>query len=269
MISGRVNAPRKRLLIRPGAIGDFILSLPALQHLKSPYTEVWCAEQNVPLVRFADRAISIGAAGLNRIGVLPAEDVFQRLCAFDEISSWYGAANRQFREAVSGLPFRFFEAIPPAGCGIHATEFFCAQVGAPQALPVIDTGNQAREEFIVLHPFASNPAKRWPLEHFRRLAGMLGAVSWCAGPEEQFDSAVRIENLFELASWIARARAYIGNDSGITHLAAAVGTPVVALFGPSDPVVWSPRGPHVRVISRTSLSSISPEEVLAAITSLV
>jgi ADP-heptose:LPS heptosyltransferase len=41
---------------------------------------------------------------------------------------------------------------------------------------------------------------------------------------------------------------YIGNDSGITHLAAAVGTPVLALFGPaSDPAVWVPRGEHVRV----------------------
>jgi ADP-heptose:LPS heptosyltransferase len=40
---------------------------------------------------------------------------------------------------------------------------------------------------------------------------------------------------------------YIGNDSGITHLAAAVGTPVLALFGPTNPEVWAPRGPHVRV----------------------
>lgn len=269
MSPGRVNAPRARLLIRPGAIGDFVVSLPALQFLKSSYTEVWCAEQNVPLARFADRAISIGAAGLNRIGVLPAEDVFERLRAFDEIFSWYGAANREFREAVSGFPFRFFEAIPPAGCGVNAAEFFCSQVGAPDGLPSIDTGVQTREDLVILHPFASNSSKRWPLERFERLAEMLGTVAWCAGPNEELDHAVRIENLFELACWIGRARAYVGNDSGITHLAAAVGTPVVALFGPTDPVLWSPRGPKVRVISRTSLPSISPKEVFDAVASLV
>lgn len=60
--------------------------------------------------------------------------------------------------------------------------------------------------------------------------------------------AVRIDDLYLLACWLARARLYIGNDSGITHLAAAVGTPVLALFGPTDPAVWAPRGPHVRVV---------------------
>jgi ADP-heptose:LPS heptosyltransferase len=40
---------------------------------------------------------------------------------------------------------------------------------------------------------------------------------------------------------------YVGNDSGITHLAAAVGTPVLALFGPTDPKIWGPRGAHVRI----------------------
>src|SRR5674476_1158977 len=52
--------------------------------------------------------------------------------------------------------------------------------------------------------------------------------------------AVRIDDLYELACWLAKARVFIGNDSGITHLAAAVGTPVLALFGPTDPEVWAP-----------------------------
>jgi ADP-heptose:LPS heptosyltransferase len=73
-------------------------------------------------------------------------------------------------------------------------------------------------------------------------------VRWCSGPEDPpLPDAVRIDDLYDLASWLARARLYVGNDSGITHLAAAVGTPVLALFGPSDPWVWGPRGPHVRI----------------------
>ena len=61
-------------------------------------------------------------------------------------------------------------------------------------------------------------------------------VRWCAGPDDPpLQGAVRIDDLYELACWLARARLYIGNDSGITHLAAAVGTPVLALFGPARP----------------------------------
>ena len=73
-------------------------------------------------------------------------------------------------------------------------------------------------------------------------------VRWCAGEDDPpLPDAVRIADLYDLACWLAKARLYIGNDSGITHLAAAVGTPVLALFGPTDPEVWAPRGQHVRV----------------------
>jgi ADP-heptose:LPS heptosyltransferase len=73
-------------------------------------------------------------------------------------------------------------------------------------------------------------------------------VRWCAGAEDPpLEGAVRIDDLWKLARWLARARLYVGNDSGITHLAAAVGTPVLALFGASDPLVWAPRGENVRV----------------------
>ena len=262
----------KRLLIRPGAIGDFLLSLPALEFLKADDTEVWCAEANVPLARFADRARSIGSTGLDRVGVLPAESVLARLEAFDEIHSWYGAARDDFRAAVHRLPFRFHAALPPAS-GPHATEFYCRQVGAPVRLPRLPV-HAAPGEFAGIHPFASSPAKRWPLASFRDFAQALQShlqidVRWCAGPTEPLDDAVRIDNLFQLAEWLATARVFIGNDSGITHLAAAVGTPVVALFGPTDPAVWAPRGPHVRVLRRQPIEQIDPAQVLAAVRTLI
>jgi ADP-heptose:LPS heptosyltransferase len=70
---------------------------------------------------------------------------------------------------------------------------------------------------------------------------------------------VRFDDLYDLACWLAGARAYIGNDSGIAHLAAAVGTPVVAIFLTTDPRVWSPRGGHVVVLENPQV-----EEVVAA-----
>jgi ADP-heptose:LPS heptosyltransferase len=73
-------------------------------------------------------------------------------------------------------------------------------------------------------------------------------VYWCYGPDDPpEDDAVRIADLYELACWLAKASLFVGNDSGITHLAAAVGTPVLALFGPTDPAVWAPRGRDVKV----------------------
>ncbi len=257
----------RRLLIRPGALGDFLVSLPALQFLQSDYTEVWCAAPNVPLARFAAAAYSIGSTGLDSVGILDAPGVMRRLATFDQIHSWYGAARPDFRDAVAHLPFSFYPALPPPA-GEHATAFFCRQVGAPVTLPSIPVPLSARGAFPVIHPFASSPGKRWSLDGFRQVAAQLDDVRWCAGPSESLPEAVRIPDLYDLALWLAQAGVYLGNDSGVTHLAAAVGTPVVALFGPSDPAVWAPRGPAVRVISRMPIESISPAEVLAAVRTL-
>ena len=91
-------------------------------------------------------------------------------------------------------------------------------------------------------------------------------VAWCCGPEDGLRDAVCIPDLYDLARWLGTARVFIGNDSGVTHLAAAVGTPVIALFGPaSDANVWAPRGSGVRVIARTSLVDIPAAEVEQAI----
>jgi ADP-heptose:LPS heptosyltransferase len=57
-----------------------------------------------------------------------------------------------------------------------------------------------------------------------------------------------------VAGILEGALLYLGHDSGITHLAAAVGAPTVAVFGPTDPRVWRPRGPRVRVLGGTAVT---------------
>ena len=102
----------------------------------------------------------------------------------------------------------------------------------------------------MIQPFSGGARKNWPLERFQEVARALPMpVHWCAGPEEALEGAVRIDDLYELACWLASARLFMGNDSGITHLAAATGAPVVVLFGPTDPAVWAPRGPRVRIVA--------------------
>lgn len=267
MLVNKVDkAEHRRLLIRPGAIGDFIVSLPAMEHLRASYTEVWTPEANLPLVRFADARRSIISSGLDRLGLLPAADVVARLRQFDSIISWYGANRPEFRQLVTdaGLPFQFFPALPQTSATVHAVDHYCAQVGAPTgAIPYLDTGTIEPHQYVVLHPFASREDKRWPGGADFSLRG-LNLVK-LRGPEEHLPGATFIPNLFELARYLAGARAYIGNDSGITHLAAAVGIPTIALFGPTDPAVWAPRGRQVRVIRGETMAAIRPEAVIAAL----
>jgi ADP-heptose:LPS heptosyltransferase len=227
------------LLIRPGAIGDFILSLPALEAAKADYTEVWAPRAVLPLIRFADKTRALIDTAIERLGVVDGANV-PELATFDSIYSWYGFNRDEFRESVGHLPFTFFPALPP-----------------PPGEPRIAVASTGKENFAVIHPFASSVSKRWPLENFRKVAeGMGMPVAWCAGPDEVLEDAVRFEDLYDLACWIAKARVYIGNDSGIAHLAAAVGTPVIAIFMATDPMVWAPRGGHVRVLVRPRVEDV-------------
>jgi len=235
-----VSVAKKRLLIRPGAIGDVILSLPALEAARADYTEVWAPRPMLPLIRFADRTRALADTTLDLLGVVDGASV-PDLERFDSIYSWYGSNRPEFRAAVQHLPFTFFPALPPPAEGIP-------HIAVPVA-PV--------ENFAIIHPFASSVQKRWPLENFGEVAAQLGLpVAWCAGPEESLEKAVKMHDLYDLACWIAKARVYIGNDSGIAHLAAAVGAPVVAIFLASDPRVWAPRGLRVRILENPTAADV-------------
>jgi heptosyltransferase III len=252
----------RRLTIRPGGIGDFIVSLPALECLKTDYFEVWTRSETAPLVRFADRVRSIASTSLDLLAVTdPPKRLIEDLSSFDSIVSWYGANRPEFRAETErlDLPFTFFPALPVEGTGIHAVDFYLDQVrtlgpcdsdGTPRISCPLDEEGEP-ENFVVINPFSGSSRKNWPLENFEQLARRLGIampVYWCYGPNDPpGDEAVRIENLYDLACWLAKASLFVGNDSGISHLAAAVGTPVLALFGPTDPAVWGPRGPDVRI----------------------
>jgi hypothetical protein len=272
----------RRLIIRPGAIGDFILSLPAMEFLRSGYTEVWAASANLPLARFADRTRSIAATGLDLLGldgVEPPASLLQALHGFDSIISWYGSNRPEFRQAALrlGLPVEFHRAIPDGAAGIHAADFYLRQVGGQgTAMPRLDPAPRGAG-CVFIHPFSGSPRKDWPIDRYRELARRLAgrhSVRWVVEPGGKSVDGVELEpptgDLFELARRLAGARLYVGNDSGITHLAAASGAPVVALFGPSDPAVWAPRARRLRIVSSGGLplESIPVETVLAAAQSL-
>ena len=245
-----------------------------MEFLRAEYTEVWTPSAVVPLVRFADQVRSIATTGLDLLGLpglSPPAALLDRLRSFDAIVSWYGTNRPEFLQMARtlGLPFEFLEALPPADSRLHAADFFLRRVGGVgAAVPQVPVPLMPREDFAMIQPFSGSPRKNWPLDHYRELASKLKTpVLWCAGPDEALDGAVRFADLYELACWLARGRIYIGNDSGITHLAAAVGTPTVAIFGPTDPALWAPRGEQVRIVSG-DLTTIAPVEVLRAVKSL-
>lgn len=167
----------------------------------------------------------------------------------------------------------------------HARHFWAAQ------------GLQEGERVLAIHPGSGSPAKNWGPENFARVtdwASERGKVLLISGPAQDGVEEVRgfIEKasplvadnlpLIRLAAVLKMSSAYLGNDSGVTHLAASLGLPTVALFGPTNPAVWGPRGPGVRIIYGRNLSSpfsagggsessprglqtIEPEEVIQAL----
>jgi ADP-heptose:LPS heptosyltransferase len=117
---------------------------------------------------------------------------------------------------------------------------------------------------VLLHPGSGSRRKRWPLERFLTLADSLDAAGsaprFLIGPaEEDLAQAIhshrggkypvmRAESLVELAGLLRSATGLVGNDAGVAHLAAFLGLSTVVIFGPADPVRWTPVGPHVSVV---------------------
>jgi ADP-heptose:LPS heptosyltransferase len=114
-------------------------------------------------------------------------------------------------------------------------------------------------KFVAFHPGSGSERKNWPINKFEALAEKLREkgfrIVWIMGPADAVfsppstDILVRNAPLPLLVHIFARSCLYVGNDSGISHLAAACGAASVVLFGPSDPEVWRPCGKKVAIVS--------------------
>lgn len=129
---------------------------------------------------------------------------------------------------------------------------------APEALPPVLQARLA-PGYVVMHTPSMWPYKQWPLEHFRQLAGFLAtagrqvvltgsmgahdraciaAMEGAAPPRLLLDAGAL--NFNQLSALLQGASLYIGPDTSVSHLAAACGTPVLAIFGPTNPQRWAP-----------------------------
>ena len=205
-----------------------------------------------------------------------------------------GARSAGARRVVLGDPF------PRAGSATHAADHYLEALGdlgipcrggavpslaVPEAVRAsvrrdVCGARRGRDALVGMLPGSGAERKNWPRERFADLARraahrMNAATAVFLGPAElergqhdfwqTQDVIVLAERpLVEVAAWLAGLDVFVGCDSGLTHLAAALDRPVVALFGPTDPAVWGPRGRDVRIIrdARTaSLEAINVETV--------
>jgi len=116
---------------------------------------------------------------------------------------------------------------------------------------------------VAVHPGSGGKRKCWPAERFAALVKALDApILLIEGPADR-ESCHLLRRLLagpegpalasglsvpQAAALLTQCKLYVGNDSGLTHLAGALGIPTVAIFGPTDPAVWAPRGQRVAVV---------------------
>ncbi len=271
------------LLYHTGALGDFIATLPALALWKNRRP----IDKLVLLGNSAIGALSLDAGLIDeswdidssRFVPLFGDDyspaaanlltLFDAAVVFTHSPSPLRANLR--RSAIAELhsqePF-------PASPGIHVVDYHLSlfadpatlalQERSPRLSPSADAFAQSLKLLpggiapVALHAGSGSALKNWPIDRYRELAAHLRRcglpIAWIRGPADvpfdvpSGDICIDQPSLPALAAFLSGCRLFIGNDSGVAHLAAAVDCPVVAIFGPSDPVTWSPRGQRVGIV---------------------
>lgn len=135
-----------------------------------------------------------------------------------------------------------------------------------QELGVMGADGSLAKPLVTLHPGARYWFKAWPAERFAALADRLSETYGCrvllGGGAQDVEMATAIggqarsspvtlagrTTLLQFAAVLKRCALFVGNDNGAMHMAAALGVPVVGLFGPSNPLEWGPKGERVQVI---------------------
>lgn len=279
-----MEPPRGRILvIRGGAIGDFILTLPAIAALRRQFPESHLEVLGYPhIIQLAlagglvDRVQSIEARALAgffaRHGQLEA-DLADYFSEFDIIISYLYDPDDIFRANIARCsPAQFIVGPyrPNEGERLHATKVYLQPL---ERLAIFDADHLPRLSVnsppstlnqIALHPGSGSEKKNWPEEKWADLLQHLVNLTHfdllLTGGEAEGERLQRLAAalpprrtrvaqslpLAELARLLQQCTAFVGHDSGISHLAAALGLPGVVLWGNSVEQIWRP--PHEQVV---------------------
>ena len=279
----------KILVIRGGAIGDFILTLPALSALRRQFPHAHLEVLGYPHIAqlalaggLAQRMQSIESramAGFFARGGELAEDLRDYFSEFDVIISYLYDPDEIFQTNIARCSQAQYISGPHRPDNredLHATEVFLkplvqlaifdAETTPRLEVDPADDAALANGRWLAVHPGSGSDRKNWPEENWLELLHHLARESTSnillvggeaeRGRLERLSSALppgRVKlmqsaPLAELARALAACDAFVGHDSGISHLAAAVGTPSLILWGYTNESVWRPRGRELTVL---------------------
>jgi hypothetical protein len=242
---------------------------------------------------FGFDAVSEEECDFQSVFSTPSSRLVDALTPFDTVIA-IKKETGNLSEGVNGA-FARITPLPPLDCALPYPMFIihgaasALGIDPPQKLPRLEPKikwTQTLSRHLVFAVGSGSLAKNWPLRNFMKLVEIARASGFdkftaIIGPAEMERdpsaikslsaisgvSALIAPSLLDLASAIAGASVFVGADSGVTHLAALIGTPTIALFGPTNPVVWRPAGDIVTVIQATSgrMDDIDAKRVVEAI----
>ena len=290
----------KILVIRGGAIGDFILTLPVMAALRRQFPQAHLEVLGYPHIAqlamaggLTDRVQPIEARGLAgffaRGGTLEP-DLMDYFSEFDLVISYLYDPDEIFKTNICRCLVGQFIAgphRPNEAEQIHATKVYLKPL---ERLAIFDADPVPRLSLnpqpttlnqLVLHPGSGSEKKNWPETKWAGLIQQIAATTnWnllLVGGEAEGERLQRLAALLppargsiaqglplaELAQRIQSCAAFVGHDSGITHLAAAVGLPCVVLWADTLEEVWRPQGERLIVLKEiTGVRAISVEKVM-------
>ncbi len=253
----------RTLVVHAGGIGDFLLACPSILRL---------AEQGAVELLGRNERLALAAAhvdaihDMNRVDfesvfIAPSAKLREFLSRFDRVVVWMrddGTIRRAIQRCGVG-DVRVFPGLPPSHWNEHASLYYLQCLGFGDAPPLhLKFEPASSPHDVVIHPGSGSQRKNWPMEQYltlaRRFENAGRKITWSFGPaEDQMNAGestreIRSDIPVAIAHELAAAKLYIGNDSGITHLSAAVGCSTIAIFGPTDPKTWAPRGKCATVI---------------------
>jgi heptosyltransferase-2 len=290
----------KILVIRGGAIGDFILTLPAIAALRRQFPQAHLEVLGYPHIAqlavaggLVDRVQPIearGLAGFFARGGNLEPDLMDYFSEFDLVISYLYDPDEIFKTNVIRCLVKQFIVgphRPDETERLHATQVYLKPL---ERLAIFDADPVPRLSLnsqpstlnqIVLHPGSGSEKKNWPEAKWAGLIQQIAATTnWnllLVGGEAEGERLQRLAGampsargsivqglpLAELAQRIQSGAAFVGHDSGITHLAAAVGLPCVVLWADTLEEVWRPQGERLVVLKEiTGVRAISVEKVL-------
>jgi heptosyltransferase-2 len=302
------RGPNRILVIRGGAIGDFILTLPAIAALRRHFSHARLDVLGYPRIAqlavaggLADRVEPIeapGLAGFFAPGAALSPRWADYFAGFDLIVSYLFDPDKIFQRNVArctGAQFVAGPHRPDERQPVHATQVFLQPVArlgipSPESVPRlrIPAAGAPRANRLALHPGSGSEKKNWPearwSELLSRLARETAAEFLLVGGEAERGRLERLAGrlpsdrltlarnrpLVELAEALQQCAGFLGHDSGITHLAAALGLPCVVLWADTPEAVWRPLGAHVRVVrAPDDIARLSVERVREEVASLL